>query len=73
MIDQIIQYEQLKTIFGGSSAAEVAARLKTQSIPYRLGKRNLPITTFSALNHAMGIPLFDKFHSSQPEKDQIEI
>jgi len=57
MQDALITYEQLKEIFGGSSIAELVVRLEKQNIPYTLGKRGCPITTFSALNHAMGVPL----------------
>ncbi|MEE9327454.1 MAG: hypothetical protein V3U71_09180 [Cocleimonas sp.] len=55
MQDSLITYEQLREVFGGSSTAEVVVRLESQDIPYKLGKRGCPITTFSALNHAMGI------------------
>lgn len=55
MQDSLITYEQLKEAFGGSSIAEVVVRLEKQNIPYKLGKRGCPITTFTALNHAMGI------------------
>lgn len=73
MIDQIIQYKQLRKIFGGTTAAELAAKLTNQNIPFRLGKRNLPITTFSALNHSMGISLHEDLDSSHPKKNRIEI
>ncbi len=75
MQDALITYEQLKEAFGGSSIAELVVRLESQNIPYKLGKRGSPFTTFSALNYALGLPLSSPVSNtnSNPDEDHIEI
>ena len=73
MHDSLITYEQLKEVFGGSSIAEVVVRLEKQNIPYTLGKRGCPFTTFSALNFALGLPISVLEKNDKPDEDLIEI
>ena len=73
MQDALITYEQLKEVFGGSSVAELVVSLESQNIPYITGKRGRPTTTFSALNHALGIPTTISAINSDSEEDQIEV
>lgn len=51
----IINYEQLKENFGGSSVAEVIMRLNMAEVKFLRGKRGRPFTTETALNQAMGL------------------
>lgn len=51
----IITYQELKEIFGGTTAADVALRLKNANVGYILGKKGQPFTTEAALNKAIGI------------------
>ena len=73
MQDALITYEQLKEVFGGSSVAELVARLNSQNIPYIKGKRGRPITTFSALNQALGLPIGLSESIHKTKEDHIEI
>ena len=73
MQDALITYEQLKEVFGGSSVAELVARLNSQNIPYIQGKRGRPITTFSALNRALGLPIDLSESIHKTKEDHIEI
>lgn len=51
----IINYEQLKEIFGGHSQADLIARLSLANVKFLRGKRGRPFTTETALNQAMGL------------------
>lgn len=73
MQDALITYEQLKEALGGSSFADVKARLESQNIPYKLGKRGSPFTTYSALNFAMGLPLSIDSSTQKLKEDIIEV
>ena len=52
---QLIDYETLQYHVGGSTPAEVCARLRSAGVPFLLGKRGRPFTTLLALNQAMGV------------------
>lgn len=73
MYDSIITYEQLQEIFGRSSIPALAAKLERQGIPYTLGKHGRPFTTFTALNHAMGVPVNSVEKESVNNTQIIEI
>lgn len=51
----IINYEQLKEIFGGNTHNEVIMKLIQANVKFLRGKRQAPFTTITALNHAMGL------------------
>ncbi|HPQ96198.1 MAG: DUF4224 domain-containing protein [Thiothrix sp.] len=49
----LIGYDELKRHFGGSSRADVAARLKKMGIRYLLRPDGRPVTTLDAVNAAL--------------------
>lgn len=55
MIDNTIQYPELKKLVGGASVDDVILRLERQKIAYLRGPRGKPFTTLFALNSAMGL------------------
>lgn len=55
MIDPVVPYERLQTIFGGDSPAEVSRRLDNARVKWLPGKYGRPFTTLLALNIAMGL------------------
>ena len=68
----IIGYDQLQQQFGGSSPAEVAARLKKAGVRYIPGKNGRPFTTEFALNSAMGLTSYTP-NSTELDPARIEI
>lgn len=68
----IIDYEELKRHFGGTTTAEVAANLSRSGVRYMTGKRGKPFTTETALNAAMGITPAT-LNDNRPQTQQREI
>lgn len=57
---QIIDFDTLKTLFGGQTIEDVKVRMGQARVKYLVGNRGRPFTTIDAVNRAMGITSQDK-------------
>ncbi len=70
MIDNPVDFAELKRLVGGTSIDDVCARLDRQKIKYLIGPRGKPFTTLFAINSAMGLTSSE--HGSTPPDVEID-
>lgn len=69
----IVSYKELLEHFGGSSAADLAVRLKKAKVSCILGKQGKPFTTETALNRAMGIKQPVQILPEEAQQTEIKV
>lgn len=72
MNPQIIEYEDLKKLHGGSTIEEVKINLMKARIPFNIGKRGQPYTVIKALEQSIGIET-DASASIADQPAEIEV